>query len=79
MTMKVNDTIAQEGNSKAISDDPVVSVIQLAELLDKRGQSIPAGVFVLAGAATAAVSLEPGMEVSLEVEDLKPMYVSIKE
>lgn len=78
MVMKVNGEVAQEGNSKAISDDPVVSVIQLAELLEQRGQSIPAGVFVLAGAATAAVALEPGMEVSLEVEDLKTMRVSIK-
>lgn len=77
MKMKINGAVAQEGNSKAISDDPVISVIQLAELLDQRGQSIPAGTFVLAGAATAAVGLEDGMEVSLEVEHLQEMKVSI--
>lgn len=79
MQMKVNGTIAMEGNSKDISDDPVISVIQLAELLAQRNQSIPAGTVVLAGAATAAVSLEPGMVVSLEVENLEPMSVTIKE
>jgi 2-oxo-3-hexenedioate decarboxylase len=77
MKMKINGSIAQEGNSKAISDDPVVSVIQLAELLAERGQSIPAGSFVLAGAATAAVALEEGMEVCLEVEHLQNMKVRI--
>ena len=58
MEMLVNDEVAQSGMSDAISGDPVVSVMQLAELLAQRGQSIPAGCFVLAGAATAAVNLE---------------------
>ena len=79
MKMSVNDTLAQEGNSVDISGDPVVSVMQLCELLEQRGQSIPADCFVLAGAATAAVALEPGMEVKLEVEGLKTLSVSIGE
>ncbi len=79
MRMKVNDETIMEGNSREISDDPVISVIQLAELLSLRGQSIPAGCFVLAGAATAAIALEPGMTVSLEVESLPHLSVSIKE
>ncbi len=79
MQMKVNGETKMEGNSKEISDDPVISIIQLAELLSLRGQSIPAGCFVLAGAATAAISLELGMTVSLEVESLPHLSVSIKE
>lgn len=79
MQMKVNGETKMEGNSREISDDPVISVIQLAELLSVRGKSIPAGCFVLAGAATAAISLEPGMTVSLEVENLPALSVSIKE
>jgi len=77
MDMKINGEIAQSGTSKAISDDPVISVIQLAELLGKRGQLIPAGCFVLAGAATAAVNLEAGMEVELVVENLEPTSVKV--
>jgi 2-oxo-3-hexenedioate decarboxylase len=79
MQMKVNGETKMEGNSKEISDDPVISVIQLAELLALRGKSIPANCFVLAGAATAAIALEPGMTVSLEVENLPTLSVLIKE
>jgi 2-oxo-3-hexenedioate decarboxylase len=79
MKMSVNGSVAQEGNSVDISGDPVVSVIQLCELLEQRGQSIPADCFVLAGAATAAVALEPGMEVSLEVEGLTAVKVYVGE
>jgi len=78
MEMKINGLIAQSGSSKEISDDPVVSVIQLAELLAERGQFIPAGSFVLAGAATAAVSLEAGMEVELVVQDLAATNVKVE-
>ncbi len=79
MQMKVNGETKMEGNSKDISDDPVISVIQLAELLALRGKFIPAGCFVLAGAATAAIPLEVGMTVSLGVECLPALSVSIKE
>lgn len=79
MAMKVNGATKMEGNSRDISDDPVISVIQLAELLAQRGQAIPAGSVVLAGAATAAIALEAGMTVSLEVEALPSLSVSIKD
>ena len=79
MQMLVNGEVAKEGLSSAISGDPVVSVMQLSELLAKRGQSIPANCFVLAGAATTAVSLEPGMKVSLKVDHLPELAVNIGE
>ena len=79
MQMKVNGETKMEGNSRDISDDPVISIIQLAELLHQRGKFIPAGSVVLAGAATAAIALEPGITVSLEVESLPNLSVSIKE
>jgi 2-oxo-3-hexenedioate decarboxylase len=79
MKMLVNGQVAHEGNSSAISGDPVVSVIQLCELLAERKRSLPAGSIVLAGAATAAVALEPGMNVELEVEKLGKLSVTIEE
>lgn len=79
MKMSVNGQIAHEGNSSAISGDPVVSVIQLCELLAERDRVLPAGSIVLAGAATAAVALEPGMNVELEVEKLGKISVSVTE
>ena len=79
MQMKINGETKAEGNSCDISGDPVISVIQLAELLSQRDQFIPANTIVLAGAATLAISLEPNMLVSLEVTNLETMSVSIKE
>ena len=79
MKMKINGEIKAEGISSDISNDPVISVIQLAELLSLRNQFIPANTIVLAGAATLAISLEPNMLITLEVTGLETMSVSIKE
>jgi 2-oxo-3-hexenedioate decarboxylase len=70
MTMEVNGKPAQSAPSSAISGHPVNSLVQLCELLAPRGLSIPAGSVVLAGAATQAVALEPGMKIKLTVEEL---------
>lgn len=78
MQMSVNGQMAQEGNSKDISGDPVISVIQLCALLAERGRSLPAGAIVLAGAATAAVSLEPGQKIELAVEGLPHVSINVR-
>jgi len=79
LEMKVNGEVVQSGNTSAISGDPVVSVIQLCELLMERKRCIPAGTIVLAGAATIAVQLEEGMTVELEMEGLEKTSVTIIE
>ncbi len=78
MDMLINGEVVKSGNSKAISEDPVISIMQLAQLLGERGQSIPAGCFVLSGAATTAVNLEAGMNVELKVSGLPTMSVSVQ-
>lgn len=75
MVMEVNGQVAQKALSEAISGNPVQSIVQLCELLDERGLALPAGSIVLAGAATQAVQLEPGMEVRLKVQDLGTVTV----
>lgn len=76
MKMSVNDALVQSARSDAISGDPVLSVVQLCELLARRGQVLPAGSIVLAGAATAAHMLQPGDRVRLIVEGLGSVAVS---
>ncbi len=76
MKMSVNGEVVQAARSDAISGDPVVSVIQLCELLSQRGQVLPAGSIVLAGAATAAHMLKAGDRVQLTVEGLGAVAVS---
>jgi 2-oxo-3-hexenedioate decarboxylase len=70
MTMSVNDRAVQSALSSAISGDPVLSLVELCDLLHSRGLSLPAGSIVLAGAATQAIQMEAAMEVSLHVQGL---------
>ncbi|QRK11942.1 fumarylacetoacetate hydrolase family protein [Archangium violaceum] len=78
MVLEVNGERVQAARSDAISGDPVVSIIQLCELLDQRGESLPAGSVVLSGAATAAHMLHAGDRVRLTVEGLGEVTVSIE-
>lgn len=73
MQLFVDGQLSQEAPGSAISGHPLLSLVQLCELLAAQGRSLPAGSLVLAGAATAAVQLRPGMEVKLEVEGLFPV------
>ena len=68
MVMEVNGERVQAARSDAISGDPVQSVVQLCALLAERGEALPAGSVVLAGAATAAHMLKAGDRVRLTVE-----------
>lgn len=77
MEMSIDGKPAQIGNSKDISGDPVLSVIQLCSLLAERNQFLKAGSIVLAGAATVAEMLKPGMTVELKVQSLSPVSVRV--
>lgn len=78
MQMSVDGKVVQKGISKDISGDPVISIVQLVELLETRGQYLKAGSIVLAGAATLAEALKPGQEVSLDVDHFQSVRVSIR-
>ncbi len=77
MSMRVNGEEVEKGNSKDISGDPVQSVVQLCKLLKERGQKLKAGSIVLAGAATPAIAMLPGMKVDLVVQGLRPVSVEV--
>lgn len=77
MRMLVNGQLAQAAPSSAISGDPLLSVVQLSALLDEHDLALPAGSLVLAGAATAAVQLKPGMKIELQVSGLRPVTVVV--
>jgi 2-oxo-3-hexenedioate decarboxylase len=72
MTMSVDGVKVQETDSNAISGHPLDSLVQLVSLLP---HPLPAGSIVLAGAATVAEPLRPGIEISLDVETLGSMKV----
>lgn len=78
MKMTANGLLAFAALSNEISGDPVVSVVELCRLLAQQGRKLKAGTIVLAGAATAAVALEPGMKIGLIVENLPPLQVEVE-
>jgi 2-oxo-3-hexenedioate decarboxylase len=78
MVMEVNGERVQAARSDAISGDPLLSVVQLCELLDQRGEALPAGSIVLAGAATAAHMLRAGDRIRLTVDGLGDVAVSVE-
>jgi 2-oxo-3-hexenedioate decarboxylase len=79
MSLEVNGKPAQSALSSAISGDPVNSIIELCALLDERGEALPAGSIVLAGAATQAVQLESGMKIRLSVQTLGTVTLTVGE
>jgi 2-oxo-3-hexenedioate decarboxylase len=76
--MSIGGRVVQEARSSAISAHPVLSLVQLCAMLAAHGQSLPAGSIVLAGGATAAEPIEPGMRVSLEIESLGQVWLSVE-
>lgn len=72
MTMSVDGVKVQETDSNSISGHPLDSLVQLVAMLP---HPLPAGSIVLAGAATVAEPLRPGIEISLDVESLGSMKV----
>ncbi len=78
MKMFVNGELAHEALSSEISGDPAVSIVELCRLLSQRKRKLTRGTVVLAGAATAAVSLSGGMKVTLEVKGLPPVGIEVQ-
>jgi len=70
MELVINNKVVQEGNSAAILDDPWKSFLAATRLANQYGEPIPAGSYIMAGAATSAVYLKPGQRVEARVERL---------
>jgi 2-oxo-3-hexenedioate decarboxylase len=70
MTMKFDGEMVQEGSSKAILGNPWQSLLDASRLAQKYGQAIPADSYIMAGAATSAMYLKSGMDVSVTVDTL---------
>jgi 2-oxo-3-hexenedioate decarboxylase len=78
MDLIINGEVVQSGSSKAILGDPWESAVAATRLCEQYGQVIPAGSYIMAGAATSAVFLEKNQTVKVEVEKLGSVQFSIK-
>lgn len=70
MVLEVDGQVAQTGSSAAILGHPLRSLVAAAKLTARLGLVLQPGWIVLAGGATAAVPLKPGMQVSLTTATL---------
>ena len=70
MVMRFDGVPVQVGSSAAILGQPFRALVAAARLLAAAGERLMPGDIVLAGAATPAEALRPGLSVSLEVQNL---------
>ena len=77
--MNVGDREHRTGSSRAILDHPAKSLARLAAMLDARQEGLLAGQTILAGAATVAVHVAAGDQVSVQVEGLPDVHFTVSE
>jgi len=76
-TMAIAGETKQTGSSAAILGDPIRSLVRAARLAAAAGEPLKAGDVVMAGGATAAEALAPGNRVTLDVDRLGSVSVTI--
>src|SRR6218665_3440644 len=67
VAMRFNGHAVQLGSTGAILGNPLRSIVQASQLLSQAEMSRPAGSLIMAGAATAAEALTPGLHVATEI------------
>ncbi|MBA6291016.1 fumarylacetoacetate hydrolase family protein [Colwellia sp. MB3u-70] len=70
MHLTVNNKLVASGSSNDILDHPINSLVEAARCIGAAGEELKAGQIILAGAATAAVALEPNQTISANVINL---------
>lgn len=70
MTLSINDSEVASGLSDAILDHPANALVEAARCLAEGGAALLPGQVLLAGAATAAVALNAGDSVRVDIERL---------
>lgn len=79
MNLNVNGETVHSGSSNDILDHPINSLIEAARCISAEGNTLEAGQIILAGAATAAVALEPNQTISVDVAGLGGCQFKTKE
>ena len=77
MVMEVDGRPVQIGSSAAILGHPLRSLVAAARMVGRAGETLKPGWIVLAGGATEAVPLKPGMHVRTVVERLGAVALNI--
>jgi len=78
MVLSFDGTPVQIGSSAAILGHPLRSLVAAARMAAEGGERLEAGWIVMAGGATAAEALRPGLFVEAEVQSLGRVAFSVK-
>jgi 2-oxo-3-hexenedioate decarboxylase len=78
IVMRVDGQAVQIGSSAAILGHPIRSLVAAARMVAEAGEILRPGDIVLAGAATEAVPLRPGLHVRTEIQDLGVVAFNVK-
>ena len=70
IALSIDGAVREVGSSAALLGHPLRALVAAARMTERSGHAPEAGDIVLAGAATAAVPLAPGMQVEVEVQSL---------
>ena len=70
IVLEKNGQIVELAAGAAVLGHPAESVVMLANMLARKGLSIPAGTFIMTGGVTAAVSIARGDHISVRYQDL---------
>ncbi len=70
VVMEKNGEIVATAAGAAVLGHPAASVAMLANMLAERGESIPAGAFIMTGGVTEAVAVAAGDSVTVRVQGL---------
>ena len=77
MVLRRNGRIEKVGSSAAILEHPARSLARLSIMLDAVGEGLRAGQIVLAGGATAAIHVDAGDHIRLDVDGLGSVETSV--
>ncbi len=78
LVLSVNGRAVELGSTAALLGHPIRCLVAAARLAGEAGQRLEAGSLVMAGAATAAVALAPGMHVRCEMQQLGSVSFSVR-
>ena len=73
VSLVINDDVVETGVGAAVLGHPAASVAMLANMLAHRGQTIPAGTFIMTGGMTQAVSVTRGDRVEARFSDFETL------
>lgn len=77
LVLTVNGRPAEVGSTAALLGHPIRALVAAARLAAAAGERLDAGTLVMAGSATSAVALAPGMHVRCEMQHLGCVSFSV--